>query len=163
MTAIIRQQLCQQEQHDNPAGVIRRARRAHSGVNVGEKHNSAMGIGAFAGNDIAAFGGDALGPAFQDNLLARMLGQPMSFFVGHVDGWNVEIAVFDEGKWIHGAHHLPIPCSGGDDGPWLLCLQQLDDPLVPVRVVEREVLGHQLLFGDIPAQQDDLVGDIGSL
>ena len=43
---------------------------------------------------------------------------------------------------------------------WLFCLQQVDDVLVLVGVVKWEFLGHQLLSGDLPAQQNDFSGDI---
>ena len=103
------QQLGKKEQRDDAAGIIIRAWGTDPRVNVRKKHHPAVRIGSFAGDDVAASVGDSLCSAFEQNLLAGILCQPVSLLFRHIDGWNVKVTVFKEGEWIHPAHHHEIP------------------------------------------------------
>ena len=60
-------------------------------------------------NHVAASGGDAIGMEFNRHLHTNPLNQPFPNLLRHINGRNIEIAVFDEGKWIYRACHLLIP------------------------------------------------------
>ena len=110
---------------------------------------------------------DVAGPArvaprvdLQPRHLARPRGQPQALLGGHVGGGDAEAAILEERVGVDGAHGLRVGRRGGQHGQRRLGFQQADDALVLVGVVERIVLGHDLLAGDLAAQQDDGAGQV---
>ena len=117
---------------------------------------------AGAGDDAATGGGDALRLDVQGDDLTGKLNQLVALFGGHVNRGNVEIAVFDEGEGVAATGQFRIPAGGGNNGLGLLCFQQVDNVAVVVRVVERKIFGHQLLLGQLAAQEDDFLSRVYS-
>ena len=116
----------------------------------------------FMAQDVAACGRDAPGAADRADCLAGKLDQPVALHFSQVDGGDVEIAVLDEREGVQGTCQLGVARRGGDDGERVFRLQQAVDVLVFLWVIEGEVLGHELLAGQLAVHQEQLAGCLGA-
>jgi hypothetical protein len=107
--------------------------------------------------------GDAARVETEAHLFAEVPQQPRAVHVLHVRVRDVEVTILEQGERVLAPDHLRVSSRRRNDRGGRVRLERADDTLVTLRIVEGEVLRHDLAPSELAVDQHDRVADSAGL